>query len=365
MIVKFQLPSGLEIISLPTENFYGGHWDLGPTWNYVVLADRPFLVDTGKFGQGQKLIDMMAAAGIKASDLEFVLISHSHEDHDGGLAELVDSTQVRIKAHTIYNRLIRTYPRMAPEDEKRNFPAKCWHCLLPESFYTQNCLDYHGVLQNLQVDSIESNSCSLGTDIETRYLPGHSPDCLAVFLGHDAVIVGDIVLPDITPWPTCEKLYNDVAEVLQPEYMEPSVLFGLQSYLQSLGSLKQITQENPDILVLPAHRLYYNALWQHVKLADRIDELIEHHIQRAGAIIEIMNSGPKSAEEIARIYFDERLLKGFGSLMAVNEIVSHCELMIRSGDLVIQDDSQYMAAGSTHFEAYIHSISGGAHEHVA
>ena len=44
MVVKFQLPSGLEIIGLPTKNFYGGYWDLGPTWNYAVLADEPFLM---------------------------------------------------------------------------------------------------------------------------------------------------------------------------------------------------------------------------------------------------------------------------------------------------------------------------------
>ena len=94
MTVRFRLPSGLEIFGLPTKNFYGGHWDLGPTWNYAVLADRPFLVDAGRFGQGLRLLDMMKNAGIQAEDLEFVLISHSHEDHDGGLAELVNSTRL-------------------------------------------------------------------------------------------------------------------------------------------------------------------------------------------------------------------------------------------------------------------------------
>jgi len=44
MTVRFRLPSGLEVVGLPTKNFYGGHWDLGPTWNYAVLADKPFLV---------------------------------------------------------------------------------------------------------------------------------------------------------------------------------------------------------------------------------------------------------------------------------------------------------------------------------
>jgi hypothetical protein len=46
MAVKFQLPSGLEIYGFPTKNFYGGHWDLGPTWNYIIMADKPFLVDS-------------------------------------------------------------------------------------------------------------------------------------------------------------------------------------------------------------------------------------------------------------------------------------------------------------------------------
>jgi hypothetical protein len=65
MTVRFRLPSGLEIYGLPTKNFYGGHWDLGPTWNYAVMADRPFLVDAGRFGQGKNLVGMMESVGNK------------------------------------------------------------------------------------------------------------------------------------------------------------------------------------------------------------------------------------------------------------------------------------------------------------
>jgi glyoxylase-like metal-dependent hydrolase (beta-lactamase superfamily II) len=215
------------------------------------------------------------------------------------------------------------------------------------------------VLQGLQIDCVDDNRCSLATDVETYHLPGHSPDSLALFLGDEAVIVGDIVLPDITPWPTCEALYHDVADVLQPKYTEAAAIFGLQCYLQSLNTLKQIALQHPDILVLPAHRLYYHGQWHGIRLAERINELIDHHIQRAGAIIKIINMGPKSAEEIARAYFDERLLEGFGGLMAVNEVVSHCELLIRCGDAAVLDSALYEATGSTNFETYIHSLSAG------
>ena len=353
MTVRFRLPSGLEIIGLPTKNFYGGHWDLGPTWNYAVLADKPFLVDSGRFGQGKNLVDMMASAGIKAQDLEFVLISHGHEDHDGGLAELVKSTKLRVKAHAIYELLIRKYPSQAPPGHKENFPAKCWHCPMPESFYSKNCLEYHEVLQELEIEPIADGENELAADVRAHHLPGHSPDCLAVLLGNEAVIVGDIVLPDITPWPTREELFDEVADVIKPHYTHPDAIFGLHRYIKSLKKLGVIAGKHPELLVLPAHRLYYKGQWNGIQLAGRVEELLQHHVQRCAAIIEILRTGPKAAEEIAQEHFEESLMEGFGSIMAANEIVSHCEFLIRCGDIVGMNEKKYAATGSTNFEKYI------------
>ena len=52
MIIRMKLDSGRVILGFPTENDYGGDWDLGPTWNYVMLDKKPFLVDTGRFVMG-------------------------------------------------------------------------------------------------------------------------------------------------------------------------------------------------------------------------------------------------------------------------------------------------------------------------
>ena len=353
MVIQFQLPSGLEIFGLPTKNFYGGHWDLGPTWNFAVMADNPFLVDSGRFGQGKNLIDMMGSAGIEPKDLGFVIISHGHEDHDGGLAELVKSTDLQIKAHRIYDLLIRLYADQAPPGEKNNFPAKCWHCPMPESFYTENCLAYHQVIKDLKVDPISDDNDELGRGIQTIHLPGHSPDCLAVMLGTEAIVVGDIVLPDITPWPTREVLYDDVSEVLKPLYTDRETIFGLGCYIKSLKKLHEIGQLYPEMVVFPAHRLYYNAQWNSIHLVERVEGLIQHHIERCGAIIEILRKGPMTAEEIAQIHFPEHLLEGYGSMMARHEIVSHCELLIKNGDLVSVEPNQYAATGTHNFEKSI------------
>jgi glyoxylase-like metal-dependent hydrolase (beta-lactamase superfamily II) len=356
MLVRFRLPSGLEIFGLPTKNFYGGHWDLGPTWNYAVLSDKPFLVDAGRFGQGKNLVGMMEEIGITAADLEFVLISHGHEDHDGGLAELVDTTHLNVKAHAIYGRLISTYPAKSPSGNKKDFPAKCWHCPMPETFYTQNCLEYHKVLQRLKIDPIGDGETEIGSDIRTCHLPGHSPDCLAVRLGEEAIIVGDIILPDISPWPTRKSLFDEVAAVIKPHYTEAAAIFGLRRYIQSLKALIQIAGDNPGLLVLPAHRFYYRGRWNPVDLEKRAKELIGHHIVRCGAIIDILNTGAQTAEEIAAAHFEESLLEGFGSIMASNEIVSHCELLIDSGDVTPVNGKAYAATGSMQFEADIRDL---------
>jgi len=356
MVVRFRLPSGLEIFGLPTKNFYSSDWDLGPTWNYAVMADTPFLVDTGRYGQGNQLLKIMDTAGIKSSDLEFVLITHGHEDHDGGLAELVGMTSLRVKAHAIYDLLIRQYPDMAPADYKRHFPAKCWHCFMPESFYTVNCLGYHRMLQHLEVEAVGSSVESLCPDIVTCHLPGHNPDCLAVILGEEAVIVGDILLPQITPWPTRLEMYDEIAGVVGSMFPEPNEILGLHRYLKSLKYLRRLGTEHPDMKVFPAHRFYYGGCWNIIDLRQRIDELIDHHLQRCAHIVEIVSKGHGTAEEIVQGHFDPSLLKGPGKHMATNEILSHCELLLEWGDLKETERHQYETSGTRRFEMLIPAL---------
>ena len=211
-------------------------------------------------------------------------------------------------------------------------------------------------MQELEVEGIGDGRHGLGPGIQTYHLAGHSPDCLAVLLGGEAIIVGDIVLPDISPWPTRQTMYDEVADVIQPQYREPEAIFGLQRYIKSLKKLGAIAEQHPDLCVLPAHRLFYNRRWNRVDLAVRVNELIEHHGQRCGAILEILDARLMTAEEIARDYFEESLLEGLGSMMAANEIVSHCELLIECGDVAPSDGNNYAASGSRGFERYIQEL---------
>ena len=356
MAIRLKLRSGVEIIGLPTENFYGGEWDLGPTWNYLLLADQPFLVDTGKYGMGRKLLKMMESAGVSGNELEFIVLSHGHEDHDGGLFEIVESTRAKVKAHRIYDRLIRFYPTQAPADVNKDFPASCWHCFMPESFSNQHCLGYHQERNRLKIEQIGDGHCKIGKTIHTYHVPGHSPDALAILVGGEALIVGDTVLPQITPFPSREAFFDQVREILKPQYTHAQSIYGLRAYIRSLKKLGQIGRKFTGLLVLPAHRLFHHNHWNEINLQARINELIEHHIERCADILKILKQGPKTAREIAAAHFEEPLLKGFGIMMAESEILSHCELLSASKDVFLVEDTEFAATGSSNFESLIQSL---------
>ncbi len=356
MQVRFRLPSGLEIVGLPTKNFYGGFWDLGPTWNYAVFADSPFLMDTGRFGQGHKLIELLDFSGISAKEFEFVLISHGHEDHDGGLSEVLQHCNIKVKAHAIYERIIKLYPDHAPRGYKERFPAKCWQCNMPESFYTEHCLDYHQALQHIQIEGIADGENKIMSGVTTWHLPGHTPDSLVVMINEEAIIVGDVLLPGISPIPTRIAQFNDVSSILCPEYTDPETIFGLQCYIRSLKKLRELATQCPDLIVFPGHRLYYNEQWNHINLSARVNELLEHHVQRCGSIIDILKESPMTDSQIASKHFEQKLLRGVGRFMAANEIGSHCELLLSSGDITVADDGKYHLTGKLNFETFIDSI---------
>lgn len=227
---------------------------------------------------------------------------------------------------------------------------------MPESYSTQNCLDYQRERSKLKVETIGDGDHKIGETVHIYHVQGHSPDSVAILLEDEAIIVGDTVLPQITPIPSLEEFFQDVSKILQPHYITAESIYGLKAYIKSLKKLEKIGKEFPDLLVLPAHRLFYDNHWNEIHLQARVNELIEHHILRCADILQILKQGPKTAREIAVEHFEEHLLRGFGMLMAENEINSHCELLRASGDLILRKEKKFMATGTTNFTSTIQSL---------
>ena len=356
MIIRIPFPSGEEIIGLATRNSYGGDWDFGPSWNYVVFADKTFLLDAGRAGMGSTVIKMMESAGVSEKDLDFLVVSHGHEDHDGGLCEIAATTGARVKAHHIYERLIRFFPEQAPADVRKDFPASCWHCFMPASFSDKHCVAYHQGRSRLEVETIGDGAGSMSDDVQTFHVPGHSPDALAILVGSEAILVGDTVLPEITPIPTREAFGDQVREILPPAFSSTDSVYGLRAYIRSLKRLDGIAEQFPGTLVLPAHRLFSNRRWNELDLRTRIGEIIDHHVQRCADILEILKGGPKGARGIAIEHFTASSVEGVGILMAENEVISHCELLSVAGDVSTVEGNRYVPTSSENFESTIQSL---------
>lgn len=356
MVVRITLSSGRRIYGFATENTYGGDWEIGPTWNYLVTGKKPFLVDSGRRGQGLHLVKMMELAGFTANDVGFVIVSHGHEDHDGGLFELTNIMKIPVVAHEVYGYLVRSNATAAPSEDRADFPASCWCCPMPEKFYRKNCLEYHRERQDLTIQAIGDRMEDLGAGVEVFHTPGHCPDSIVLVVDGEAALVGDTILPEITPHPTLESSFNVMKPALPEKYREAQELFGLRAYIRSLKMLKANSKSAESILVLPSHRLYNHDVWNQLDLHGRIDELVEHHVNRCRDILGILNGRPKSPKEIATEYFEPGLLKGYGINLAVNEIKSHCELMKISGDIAVLEGEKMESTGGKVFQSLINDI---------
>jgi PAS domain-containing protein len=209
----------------------------------------------------------------------------------------------------------------------------------------------------LETHCLEGEVLPFDSDIRIHHLPGHCPDAMALQVGQEALIVGDTLLPEITPHPTQEAYYRWTEKILPAEYDRPEIIYGLRAYLRSLKRLWALGKEYPEMIVLPAHRLFYANRWHRIELKKRSEEIIEHHMQRCASILGILNDCPRTLEQIVSAYFEPNLLKGFGAKLAENEVRSHLELLEHSGDVERSGEERVRRTGTTHFEQFIKDIS--------
>ena len=109
-VIRIDLINGTEIyaVSVAREGFSY----TGPTWAYLFENEGITLIDAGELGSFSKLDKGLESAGFRAKDIQRVIITHGHEDHDGAVAELVSETGAEVWAHDIYAHLQVYDPRM-------------------------------------------------------------------------------------------------------------------------------------------------------------------------------------------------------------------------------------------------------------
>ena len=353
VILKLTTNQGLGIhaVSVSREGFSY----TGPTWAYLFENEGLTLIDTGVTGSFPKLAEGMACAGYQPGDIERVIITHGHEDHDGGVAQLVDETNAELWAHEIYAHLQPYDPRdversaTSPLQREMRRIAEANEAL-PKPAPERE--DYMHRRRTMEVKHRIKAGEQVGA-LTFMYAPGHSPDEICVTMG-DVVFTGDHVLPEITPHPTTKTTYSaEVKDHLPSEYQEEDGLYGLETYLRSL---QKVANLGPEVSILPAHRLYNRSRYNFLD-ATRGTELIEHHAERLASTVAQAGNRPVGLEQLTRAIFDRGKLMGGNLYAALSEMVAHVELLEDSGDLKVGEQAQLEATGSANYKQLIHELT--------
>jgi len=334
MVIRYKTGKGTDVFGLAIPNVYNNtDWDLGPTWCYLIDGRKTTLIDTGRMGNFEFFGSLLKSTGKAISDIDRVIITHSHEDHDGNVAEIVSGAQAELWAHKIYRQMISYHPHVKDGAPHPELPGSCRLCRMPESFYFENCLPYHKARSSLKIDfAIEHDQKLPNEDLDLLFTPGHSPDALCIVLEDEVIFTGDTLLPDITAHPSLAHAFKVNHLILPEEYRQRNDVYGLMNYIKSLGKIARLASQSLKA-TFPAHRLFYNGRFNLIDSSERAKETIRFHIDRCRDILRIINGKPAGIGDIVVQHFPPSRLDGTGKALAESEIRAHLEVMEECGDI--------------------------------
>lgn len=334
MIVRYQTSKGTEVYGLAIPNVHvDAEWDLGPTWCYLVIGHKTVLIDTGRFGNFDILKSQLKAIERSLADIDAIIVTHGHEDHDGNLPEILPATDAQLWAHQIYQKMILYHTDIDDGAPHPEFPGSCRSCMMPANYVQKNCVPYHHKRSSLTVGCALDDDDTLPVDnLSFIFTPGHSPDSICIILDDEVIFTGDTILPGITPHPSQAASFKANRLILPEKHRHENQVYGLMNYIKSLATIASL-DDNRFSATLPAHRLFYGGQFNLIhSTRDRAREIIQFHIDRCRAVLDIISSESKQLDEIAKEHFTPKQLAGFGSLMAQNELMAHIEIMEDCGD---------------------------------
>ncbi|MBM3941327.1 MAG: MBL fold metallo-hydrolase [SAR202 cluster bacterium] len=353
MVLRLTTKTDVEIyvIAVPPDN----DALTGPTWSYLFKEDALTLIDPGPTGSFHVLGEGIQCTGYKIKEIERIIITHGHADHDGSVAQLVDESGAELWAHDIYSHLLPFDPRdiqLRPTSSIKQEMARvvaAQGVMLPSSAARHSYLARRRRLEvNHPIQAMETSG-----SFTFFQLPGHSPDHICVTFD-GLVFTGDHVLPEISPHPTMKTQYApEVKQGMPARYHDENQSYGLARYLRSL---KVIVELGEDVGVMPAHRLF-NKNKLNFDSALRAEAIIQHHTERLGQILERIGNEPASLESVTRRTFEHRKLAGRNLFAALTEVVAHVEFLEDAGDLEVTEDGLLRRTGRDNYHRIVQEIA--------
>jgi glyoxylase-like metal-dependent hydrolase (beta-lactamase superfamily II) len=227
---------------------------------YFLDEDRKALIDTGPATSSGVVLEGIKRIGRKPEDISYVIITHIHLDHSGGVGTLLKSMP---KAEVVvHNRAVKHV--VNPDklvQSALEAQGKEWMIMNGEVI----AVDAHKVKPVFDGDKITLGGKQELTLMET---PGHAPHELAIYESRNGgVFVGDAVAHHVAG--------TDISAPITPP---PS--FNLEQYIGSLNK----------IMKLAAKRLYFS----HFGVSEKVEEKINLAISELKIRDEIIENAIKA-----------------------------------------------------------------------
>jgi glyoxylase-like metal-dependent hydrolase (beta-lactamase superfamily II) len=194
------------------------------------------LIDVPYPGEYRALRESLGQAGIDASDIRYLLLTHHHDDHVGCVNELVRDTDATIIVH---EKAVAHLAAGTSESDSRPVNA-CIGVLLGiyglfhEFVFPPVTLRERDIVITGDDDALLAR---IGIDGEIVHTPGHTQDSISVILSDGSAMVGDaamnfmefcrtrhrpIYVQDLEQtYRSWEKLRERGAQVIYPAHGDP------------------------------------------------------------------------------------------------------------------------------------------------
>lgn len=338
--------AGIHVIALPTPFLVG-------RVNCYLIEDEPLtLIDTGP-NSGKTLDDLeraLGARGRRIEDLELIVVTHQHMDHLGLLEILARRSGAQVATLDLLGPYLANFSRSAAADDQ----------------FAQAIMRRHGIPGDLAmvVGSLAAAFRAFGSSghvsrelcdgealtlrdrtLRIFHRPGHSPsDTILWDEDRGILIAGDHLLAHISSNPLVSRPLNRGDGGASPADDTDAARSRPQALVQYMDSMRA-TRELPVRLVLPGHG---EPILDHASL---IDERLNMHRRRAARILQILDSRPMSAYEIAvQMWGNVAVTQAY---LTLSEVLGHLDLLLAAGRAVEQERD-----GSAVFEAVRGSGAG-------
>jgi glyoxylase-like metal-dependent hydrolase (beta-lactamase superfamily II) len=288
--------------------------------NVYLIEDDPLtLVDTGP-NSGKALDELeraLADHGRQVEDLELIVITHQHLDHQGLAQILARRSGADVAA---LDRLVPLLERFAEANEADDAFAEA--LMLRHGLSPDVAVALRSVSRAFGAwgSSVEVNrTLTDGGVLELRdrrlqvfHRPGHSPtDTIFWDERRGELIAGDHLIKHISSNPLITRALDDGDERLQ----------ALVTYMDSLRK----TRELPAKLVLPGHG---DPIEDHAAL---IDERFRVHERRAAKILGLLAEQPRTAHDVAQALWGNIAVTQ--AFLTLSEVLGHVDLLLNRGQV--------------------------------